>query len=134
MKDSNGSHVVSFMSRCDGLSEVKECEALAVVEAMLRVRSACLKNVKFEVDAKLVADSICMPGVDRTEFGLMVELCRSVLVQEPKYSVGFMKGQANEAAHLLARESCFHACPIVSFDMKSFLNTIVLNVCLIAGH
>ncbi|XVF71911.1 hypothetical protein PTKIN_Ptkin12aG0078100 [Pterospermum kingtungense] len=75
VRDSNGAFVASRMDKLAGLPTIKECEALALLEAVKWMLSLGLKNVVFEYDAKLVIDAIRSKAVDQSEFGSIILSC-----------------------------------------------------------
>ncbi|XVF88587.1 hypothetical protein PTKIN_Ptkin19aG0062900 [Pterospermum kingtungense] len=86
---------------------VKECEALALLDAITWVADLGFERVIFETDAKLVVDAIRSWDTDFTEFGSIIAKCWAFLHQGNSYSVSYVRRQANEAGHVLAQESRF---------------------------
>lgn len=118
------------MDKMKGLDSVRECEAIGLAEAMLWVYEAGYTNVVFESDAKVVVDAVKSNEEDRTEFGSIIGQCQSLLRQQTAFSVGYVKRQVNEVAHVLARRSHFSSCRVVSFAIPSFLVSPLMNTCL----
>ncbi|XVE79930.1 hypothetical protein DITRI_Ditri14bG0096800 [Diplodiscus trichospermus] len=134
LRDANEAFVACCVSVLSNLPSVKECEALALLDAMTWVYNRLFKNVIFKLDAKGVVDVVNSSVNDITEFGSIDSCCCSFLAQAKTYLVSFVKRQANDAAHALAREACFHACSHLCYDMPNCLATVMNNVCHIKGH
>ncbi|XVF71518.1 hypothetical protein PTKIN_Ptkin12aG0044200 [Pterospermum kingtungense] len=117
------------MLRQPGLPAVKECEALTLQEAISWVRSLGYTRVIFEVDSKQVVDALSSLSSDLTEFGVIIECCKSMVLVEPHFKVIFARRGANVAAHALARRSRFVPCPAVGFDVPDWLCSQLSVVC-----
>ncbi|XP_073015730.1 uncharacterized protein [Primulina eburnea] len=95
----------------EGLYEVKEGEAMGLREALSWIREMKFNQVIFEMDAQIIVKAVNSTKVDESEFGAIIEDCRSILKQEPSFSVIFISRLANGVAHALAKESRTYANP-----------------------
>lgn len=75
-------------------------------------------------------------GVDMLSGLFTIRECEAIglLRQETTFSVGFVWRQANEVAHMLARQSRISACPLFYDVLLSFLPIYLLNSCSIENH
>jgi hypothetical protein len=68
----------------------------------------------FELDAKRVVDSFLSTNNDITEFGSIINNCRTLFgLYYENSSVEFVRIQANEVAHVLAKAATLLATPSV---------------------
>ncbi|XP_075499452.1 uncharacterized protein LOC142537854 [Primulina tabacum] len=96
-----------------GVFNVNEGEAMGLLEALSWVRRLGLKKVYFEMDAKVVVEAIKSSGIDIFEFGSIVQSCKDIIRCKHEFSISFIRRQANECDHTLAKASCSYASPIV---------------------
>ncbi|XVF76350.1 hypothetical protein PTKIN_Ptkin13bG0259600 [Pterospermum kingtungense] len=92
------------------------------------------ETVIFETNAKLVVDAIRSWDTDFTEFGSIIAKCRALLHHGNSYSVSYVRGQANEATHVLARESRFSTCLAIAFNMPNCLHYVMDNIWPVEAH
>lgn len=64
-----------------------------------------LQHAVFETDSKIFVDDLVSSRLDISEFGTLVEQCRSLLLQQQDFSVIFSHRETNMVAHCLARSS-----------------------------
>ena len=74
------------------------------------------QNVRMETDVKYVAMSLSRKKQDRYEYGSIIREHSSILSNEDGYSVHFVRRQANEIAHVLAKLSSSLASPMVWYE------------------
>lgn len=86
-----------------------------------------MSNIIFETDAKLVFDAISSTKFDFSEFGFIINFCKTIINQEQTYSVSHVKRQANTTTHTAAKASCFIASPFLWFDPPSFMLSVLGN-------
>ncbi|XVE78858.1 hypothetical protein DITRI_Ditri14bG0011900 [Diplodiscus trichospermus] len=107
----------------------KEAEALALLQAITWARDQQLGKVIFEYDAQLVVKAVHSSMVDLTEFGTLIEGCKLILSLEQNFSVCYVKRQANEVAHSLARAARFNACPFTSYNPPNCFLGLLPLIC-----
>jgi len=113
IRDSEGNHVRSKTMWLTPLCSVDTGEALGLYHAIQWIHELQLANVDFEVDSKRVADYFNKGRGDVTEFGSImdssIQFCSTYLTNS---HVEFIKRQANEVAHVLAKAitSSTHFC------------------------
>lgn len=81
-------------------------------------------NVHFEVDSKGVVDELFSTRENFTEFGVIVDHCKSLISSFTNFSTKLIRKQANKVAHSLARAAvlyassqCFHIAPSCIADI-----------------
>ncbi|XP_075475870.1 uncharacterized protein LOC142514222 [Primulina tabacum] len=121
LRDENGEFIACRMQHNAGNPAVKECEALALLQAITWIKEMELANVIFELDAKNVVDAIKNPIDDDTKFGSIARQFKSLLNQGVLLSVQFVYRQANAAAHALARAAHLYASPSTYFEIPHCL-------------
>ena len=78
-----------------------------------------------ELDAKIMGDAFHSKPLAIYEFGCIIGDCQG-LVLNSYFSIQFVKRQANKATHCLARATCSHASPFISFSIPSILENTLL--------
>ena len=71
------------------------------------------QNVRVETYAKYVAMSLSSKKHDRFEYDSLIRECSSILSNEDGFNVHFVRRQANEIAHVLAKLSYSLTSPMV---------------------
>ncbi|CAN1347693.1 hypothetical protein LINPERPRIM_LOCUS41210 [Linum perenne] len=62
-------------------------------------------RVVYETDCQVVVHEMQKEGVNSTEFGRKIELCRSLLQVQPHAEVVFVRRNGNRAAQVVARRA-----------------------------
>jgi hypothetical protein len=62
-----------------------------------------------------------------TEFGSMINLCHSLLVENDHWKINYVRRQANRVAHALAQSTCFTASPKVYNYCPPCIEPIIIN-------
>jgi hypothetical protein len=87
-----------------------------------------LGPVDFELDSKRVVDSFFSSIADATEFGDIIKNCKSYFCNFYNHSsVEFIRRQANEVSHNLAKVTLFSASSQVLVDIQHCIEYILLN-------
>lgn len=133
-RDANGVFLTSCTTLISGVPLVRECDAFALRDAILGAIEISFQQVIFETDSKLVADVIHSSHEDLSEFGDIISRCHTLLHQHDSYSIRFVKKQANEVAHALAKELRFSPCPSFHYDLPSYLIPVMNVLCPIEAH
>lgn len=82
----------------------------------------------FETDSKLSVDAFLSDRNDTYKFGCIISSCRSLFTALFSNSrVEFVRRQANEVAHALAREPTLLASSAVYFEIPNCIKTIIIN-------
>ncbi|XP_073283689.1 uncharacterized protein [Primulina huaijiensis] len=117
-----------------GVFSVKEGEAMSLLEALSWVRRLGLKKVYFELDAKVVVEAIKSSDVGISEFGSIVQSCKDIIRCEHEFSTSFIRRQANECAHALAKASCSYASPMVWSEPPDCVTSFLSHYCNNPSH
>ncbi|XVE83128.1 hypothetical protein DITRI_Ditri16bG0062500 [Diplodiscus trichospermus] len=117
--------------RCCKLS-AKEGEVLGLLEALAWVRGLGDQHVIFELDAKGMVD-VMKGGVgDVIEFGCMARESQSHFNTMPNFRIAYVRRQANEIGHVLAKFSRFYASPmdwdIIPSRIVELLSVLSLSI------
>lgn len=87
------------------------------------MRDLQLQNLDFEMDSKLVVDSVYGKRIMNLDFGAIINDCCTLHVFDLVTSdVRFIRRQANEVVHRLARAS-FH----IFINIPSCIETLIIN-------
>jgi len=85
-------------------------------------------NVDFETDSKLTCDDFHANRDDTSEFGCIISSCQSLFSSFFTNSrVEFVMRQANEVAHVLAREVTLLASPNFYFHIPNCIEPLIIN-------
>jgi len=110
IRDENGTFVLAKQEYFSPICEVHIGEALGLLSALDWVHELNIGPVDFELDAKRVVDSFNSQNCDATEFGNIISYCKSLCINfYENSSVEFIRRQANEAAHKLAKAALLSA-------------------------
>ncbi|XP_073278711.1 uncharacterized protein [Primulina huaijiensis] len=129
VRDSIGTFMVSRSSMRNGWLEVKEAEALALLEAMQWTSSFELQDVIFESDSKTVVNAITSKNVDYTEFGSIICGCCQLIDAHPSFKIQHVRRQANMVAHTLARAAISLANPFITYHPPAIICNVINHDC-----
>ena len=110
--DSRDRFLVGQSSWVDGCLPIRERGATGLREALSWVKQLGFQNVKVKTYAKYVAKSLDSKKPNRSKYGSLIRECSSILSKEDGFSVHFVRRQANEIAHVLAKLSCSLTSPM----------------------
>jgi ribonuclease HI len=82
-----------------------EAEAWALREAITWLVEAGLSRVVIELDCMLVVNAITDTSINNSKFGCIINSCKQLLRNHPKFEISFIKRQVYFVAHSLARAS-----------------------------
>ena len=103
-------------------------ETLGLHSALQWLRDMQFDNVNFETDSKLTTDTFLSTRNDLYEFGCIISSCRSLFRNfVSNFRVEFVRRQANEVAHALAREAVSLVSPAVYYDIPTCIETLIIN-------
>ena len=128
LRDDSGAFVLAKTDWISPLCEVHIGEALGLLSALEWVHELNLGPIDFELDAKKVVDNFLSTKHDGTEFGDIIQSCRSLFRNFYENSkVEFVRRQANEAAHTLAKEATLSASFQVLHEIPYCIKHILIN-------
>ncbi|CAJ2647159.1 unnamed protein product [Trifolium pratense] len=128
IRDEHGAFVLAktewFTPKC----EVHIGEALGLLSALKWVHELQLGPVDFEFDSKRVVDSFHSSVKDYSEFGVIMDHCNLVFNNYYRNSsVEFVRRQANEVAHCLAKAATLSASFQILVHAPSCIEHILIN-------
>jgi ribonuclease HI len=113
-----------FTPKC----EVHLGEALGFLSALNWVHELNLGPVEFELDSKRVVDSFHSSNQDFTEFGVILNQCKLMFSNfYSNSSVEFVRRQANEVAHNLAKAATLSASFQILVDVPNCIEHLLIN-------
>jgi ribonuclease HI len=128
IRDENGTFVLAKQEFFSPICEVHIGEALGLLSALDWVHNLNLGPVDFEMDAKRVVDSFNSRNCDVTEFGSIIEHCKSLCSNFYENSrVEFVRRQANEVAHNLAKAALLSASFQILVEIPYCIEHILMN-------
>jgi hypothetical protein len=84
--------------------------------------------VEFELDSKRVVDSFHSLNQDFTEFGVILHQCKLMFSNfYSNSSVEFVRRQANEVAHNLAKTATLSASFQILVDVPNYIEHLLIN-------
>jgi nitroreductase len=82
----------------------------------------------FELDSKVVVDNFHSNKIDDTELGDIISHCRRLFSScYNNSSVEFIRRQANEVAHRLAKTASYIASPQIIVDIPYCIEHLLIN-------
>lgn len=127
LRDHGGNFILAKTMSFNPQLCVKEGEAMGLLSCLRWLHELELDFVVIETDAKLVVDCLNSDAEDTTEFGSLITACRTILLNKPGFKVGFIKRQANEVAHTLARAAPLNACTRVFSYLPNCISSLIIN-------
>jgi ribonuclease HI len=111
IRDSYGHFVKAYATRKEGTPDIAEAEAQGVLEALRWLSSMHMENdiIELESDCLQVVQAINRQQNNTSEFGIIIDMCRSLLVTNNNWKVSYVRRQANRVAHELAQATRFIA-------------------------
>jgi len=128
IRDEHMAFVLARMECFTPMLEVDTGDALGLLTAMQWVKDLQLYNMDFEVDSKMVVDSIYGKQLGVSNFSVTIKDCIHLLCTDLVNSdVKFIRRQANEVAHSLAREAPSIASFHILYYIPSCIEPIIIN-------
>jgi len=128
VRDSDENHVRSKTMRFTPICSVDVGEALGLHHAIRWIHELQLTNVDFVVDSKRVADYFNKGRGDVTEFGSIMDssihFCNTYLTNS---HVEFIRRQANDVAHNLAKATTSNTSFQVFDDIPTYITNLIFN-------
>jgi ribonuclease HI len=110
------------------ITDVNIGEAIGLLKAMNWVRDLHLWNMDFEVDSKTVVDSIYGKQTGVSDFSAIITHCIHLLCTDLMNShVKFIRRQANEVAHSLAKAALSEASFRDYYHIPTCIESIIIN-------
>jgi len=128
IRDEMGAFVLAKTEWFNPICEVHIGEALGLLSTLNWVHELQLGPVDFELNSKHVVDQFSSPKSDVSEFADIIDNCRALFTQfYVNSSVEFVRRQANEAAHTLAREAALLASFQILVAIPNCIEHILIN-------
>ncbi|XVF87254.1 hypothetical protein PTKIN_Ptkin18bG0104100 [Pterospermum kingtungense] len=136
LRDATGELLTCKMMQIPGTPAVKEYEALALAlyEAITWVSVSGYERVIYETDAQVVVQAIKNSMADTTEFGSIIQNCKTLLYSKPMSKVMFTRRDANGVAHVLARQSLSCVNPTINTSAPVRLGEALSFTCTEVMH
>ncbi|CAN1302005.1 Putative ribonuclease H protein At1g65750 [Linum perenne] len=132
IRNSSGDSIAYRTSSSRGCPDPQTCEALAVRDALLWLEDFANHDIIIETDSQVVCSALTNNREDLTEFGDIIECCRRLL--NPRRSIQHIRRSANEAAHVLARQSRSMDSPTIGATPPTWLDNALRCICLNTEH
>ncbi|RHN45227.1 putative ribonuclease H-like domain-containing protein [Medicago truncatula] len=127
LRDEKGTFVAALTTYCEVVITIAEGEAWGLYEGIQWISSLRYHNVIFKLDCKMVVDDVHNGKMNLSEYGSIVQNCRTLLDHYNDFVVVFTRRQGNGSAHALAREVLSHVSRS-TFDVIPFcIATIIMN-------
>jgi hypothetical protein len=122
IRDAHGSFVAARTEWIEPILDVEIGEVVGLLSALRWVNEMQIRDIDFEMDCKGVVDNLHSSGTYNSDLGDILRDCRIILATNLVTShVRFIRRQANEVAHRLAR---------VATSLASFHNFIDIPTCI----
>jgi ribonuclease HI len=109
LREDRGEFIRAKTSWYKGLPQPKEAEARGLKEAIKWLGTLRFPSVSIELDCKQVVDGISSNLSTNSMFGAILNTCKVSLMNRQNFKISFIRRQANNVAHLLARASLSYA-------------------------
>ncbi|XP_058758252.1 uncharacterized protein LOC131631477 [Vicia villosa] len=110
------------------ITDVDTGEALGLLAAINWVLDLGYDNVVFESDSKSVVDSVTIPKPNDSDFGTITGVCFQLLTHSTRnFQVKFIRRQANEVAHALAKTAPSLASFHIFNDVPTCIYNLIIN-------
>ncbi|GAU35225.1 hypothetical protein TSUD_205010 [Trifolium subterraneum] len=128
IRDDQGSFVLAKTEWFSPITNVDIGEALGLLHAMKWIQDLQLEHVDFELDSQIVVTKFHSKNRDESELGDIIKDCRTMFNTHFRNSrVEFIRRQANEVAHVLAREATSLASFHIFIDVPLCIRDIIMN-------
>jgi ribonuclease HI len=127
VRDAQGRFVKAYTRWFEGKPEISEAEALGVLEALRWIQHEQMRDVQLETDCLQIIHALQSKSRNNTEFGIVINLCRSLLNLIPNCKVSHIRRQANRVAHSLAQATRLFASPQIFNHCPPCIETIIMN-------
>jgi len=99
-----------------------------LISALEWMHELNLGPIDFEMDAKIMVDSFLSSRHDVTEFGIIIQNCKTLLRHYYENStVEFVRRQTNEVVHKLAKAALLSTSLQVLFKIPDCIENTLIN-------
>lgn len=98
-----------------------EAESIGNAEALSWLKKLLVTDVTIESDSQLCVNAINRDNINLIEFGNLMQQCKSVVSSIGGVLIDFVKKQANNVAHKIAKIFCALNCFLDFTSSPSFL-------------
>ena len=95
LRAESGDLLANKMIKLPSLHAIKECEVLALFDAISGVRTLEYNQVLFETGSQMVVNDLAYGSCNNTTFGVLMSSCHLLLCSEHDFKVVFVKRHAN---------------------------------------
>ena len=95
LRAESGDLLANKMIKLPSLHAIKECEVLALFDAISWVRTLEYNQVLFETGSQMVVNDLAYGSCNNTTFGVLMSSCHLLLCSEHDFKVVFVKRHAN---------------------------------------
>jgi hypothetical protein len=128
IRDNQGNFVTARTEWREPILDVEIGEAFGLLRALKWTDELQLHNTDFEIDCKRVVDSLYSKRTYNSDLGAILNDCRTMLATNFVNSdVKFIRRQANEVAHKLARVALSLASFHIFSDIPTCIYDIIIN-------
>jgi ribonuclease HI len=128
IRDEHGAFILAKTEWFSPRVDVHIGEAIGLLSALTWVHQLNLGPVEFELDSKRVVDRFHSSSRDLTEFGAIMDHCKFTFsTYYRNSSVEFVRRQANEVAHNLAKAATLSASFQVLVEVPNCIEHILIN-------
>ncbi|XP_042965938.1 uncharacterized protein LOC122299618 [Carya illinoinensis] len=113
IRDEEGEVLVATGEQMNYMTDAAIAESFALRKALEVCRDLNFNNVWFEGDAQNIVNAVNTETEDMSRYGSVIEDVKNLLKGRKKWRVSFVFREANEAAHVLARDVLFFQSEIV---------------------
>ncbi|XP_060959468.1 uncharacterized protein LOC133030669 [Cannabis sativa] len=126
VRDSAGKLVQAVSGSKIGVVAPEIVEVVGMKEVLSWIKTKKITDVEIETDSLVTVQAINGSVQMPSQFGLLIQDCRSLLSELQDVFISFVKRSANRAVHCIARQSCFMSdCMFDEFSAPSHLLSIV---------
>ncbi|CAH9126141.1 unnamed protein product, partial [Cuscuta epithymum] len=109
VRDHQGHFYMAMSEWCKASLSPVEAKVWGLRQAMSWMQNMDHEQVIFEMDSKQVVQDVHSAREDISEYGSLLEDCKSLLATKNNFKVVFTRRKANSSAHALARKSINYA-------------------------
>ena len=127
LRDGTGQFKKVFSTWCSFFMAAGEGEAWGLLQTLKWFMSMDLDCVIIEMDCKRVVDDLHNSKLDRSEYGLTISQCRTLLSLKKQLQSCVTRQQANGSAHALAQSSINYAIHKTFTSIPYCIWNIIMN-------
>jgi hypothetical protein len=129
IRDKNGSFVQAYMNKLEGSPTIAEAEGKSLLDVLewLHASGTLAMPITIETDCLQVVQTLQSKQKNYTEFGAIIDRCRSIINLYENCRVSYVRRQANRVAHELAKASRFIASPQILNTCPPCIESIIIN-------